>query len=128
MAKYPDWKVRLNDYLTTFKPTDEVNCAVFVADAVVAMTGEDPLQDLGRGSPEELYERFAKQDFTDPIDRLEQQFERFHPNLAQVGDIALMKGRKVILGIVIGSEIQVLAPDGTIGIIPLQSARAVFRP
>lgn len=127
MKRYADWKVRLNDYLTSFKPAEEVNCAAFTADAVVAMTGEDPLAEIGRGSPEELMERFSKQDFASVDEKLASIFEQIHPNLAQVGDIALMKGRDVILGVVIGGDIQVLGPDGNIGIIPLKSARAVFR-
>ena len=128
MTRYPDWRVRLNDYLEAFQPSEEVNCALFAAGAVVAMTGQDPLRDLGHGSPDEIHERIKQKGFATPRDQLKALFEEVHPNLAMIGDIALMKGRTTTLGVVIGADIKVLRPDGTVGIIPIKSAKAVFRP
>lgn len=128
MPRYPDWRVKLNEYLENFVTVEEVNCALFAAGAVEAMTGEDPLRDLGHGSPEEIHGNILKAGYTSPRDKLADLFEEVHPNMAMIGDIALMKGRTTTLGVVIGADIKVLRPDGTMGIIPLKSARAVFRP
>lgn len=132
MTRYPDWRVRLNQYLDEFffkGPVEEVNCALFANGAVQAMTGEDLLEDIGHLSPEELFEKAKEMGFESPEDAIASRMEKVDSwRLAMVGDIALVRGNAFCLGVVTGAEIKVLRVDGTAGAVPLSHARMVFRP
>ena len=97
-ARLPDWRTRLEDYLTRvarrpFRPGRH-DCALFVAGAVEAMTGEDPAA-AWRGAYRSLA---AGQDalhaagFTDHVALVASACEEVPPALAAVGDIAVLPG------------------------------------
>lgn len=130
MPRLADWRVRLHEYLAGFKPEgEEVNCAKFVQGAIIAMTGIDPIVDFKDQSPDALVSWTTEQGFETIEQAIASRLELIDSkNLAQVGDVALLKGNMPALGIVIGADINVLTMDNELGVVPLNYAKAVFRP
>lgn len=131
MTRYDDWRVKLNEYFALTdggQPPEEVNCAVYVSGAVKAMTGEDPLEEVGRGTVVEQLRRIRALGYSDIEDYLSHRHEEREPNFEQVGDIATVDSSwgDAGLGVVIGSEIKVLREDGSVGVIPIENARKVY--
>ena len=108
MTRLPDWRARLNRYVADSARQEfrlgRMDCALFAAGAVEAMTGEDPARDL-RGR----YRRVA-------------DGERLLGDLAEVEDL---NGRPA-LGVVQGERVYVRMPRA-LGTIPLLSARRAFK-
>ena len=110
--RLPNWRPRLAEYVATtadrpFAPGDH-DCALFVAGAVAAMTGEDPAEGF-------------KARYTTIKGGL-------RVLRAGVGDIAVVDGDDGLpaLGIVQGEAIYVLHPTG-LALLPLTRARRAFR-
>ena len=130
MTRYPDWRVRLHHYLeaeTARAPVEEINCASFAAGAVEAMTGENPLGELAGMSAEDLFEWVSSQGYGSAEEALDARLvARENRNLAQIGDVAVLKGNNFALGVVIGADVRVLTIDGTYGNVPLRMAKTVY--
>lgn len=131
--KQAGWRGRLEDYVgkTVREPFayGHNDCALWVAGAVLEMTGEDPASEL-RGKYSTLtggLKQIQKTGRMDHIDVVSELFEEVEPSLACVGDIAAVPGEEMLsLGIVGGSHIHVLMQSG-LGIVPLTKAVRVWR-
>lgn len=127
-----DWRPRLAAYLGEvarrgFRPGRH-DCALFVAGAVEAMTGED-LAARWRGQYRSLKAgQLALQadGYADHVDLVAHLFSETTPAHAHVGDIAACPGRGGIaaLGIVQGASVYVLKPQGLALVNRLEIERA----
>lgn len=106
----------------------EVNCAARAGGAVKAMTGEDPLESISAKTPEELKLWVVNSGYKSVEDALGHYLTRVEPYEAMVGDVALIKGRDPMLGVVVGADVQVMMPNGVVGIVSVERVKAVFRP
>ena len=134
MTRLPDWRPRLAACLATAARQPFAwgrhDCALFVADAIAAMTGEDPAADWrGRYTS---FERglilVRREGFADHVAWYAARFAEIPPLFAQVGDIAVVDGddAQPALGIVQGEAIYVLQPAG-LALLALTAARRAFR-
>ena len=134
--RLPDWRGRLNRYIEAvrrrpFAPGTH-DCALFVAGAVEAMTGEDPSEGL-RGAYATMAEGLLllqKRGFIDHVDAAAARYERIPRETAQVGDIAVVsssEGRA--LAIVGGHRVFSVGPRGvvTIDLLDQNVERTAFR-
>lgn len=120
MKRQPDWRSKLGTYLNSvmekpFNKTDH-NCALFVADTTLAMTGID-LAEPYRGkfkTYKQGLEIMRENGYDDPYDMIEKQFTKIPVDVAKVGDIVLIrdKGIKKICGICVGHFALALFKDG----------------
>jgi len=119
-ARRPDWRARLEEYLPRvasqpFRPGRH-DCALFVAGAVEAMTGEDPAA-AWRGAYRSLAagrDALQAAGFPDHVALVASVCEEIPPALASVGDIAVLPGdgEGAALGLVQGAAVYVLRPGG----------------
>lgn len=134
MTRLPDWRTRLTAYLAEvarrpFRP-GSMDCAMFVAGAVKAMTGEDPAAGF-RGRYYSLSggrRLVTAAGHADMIGVAAAQFPEVAPIFAQAGDIAVVDGDDgaPAFGLVQGALIYVRRPEG-LGLVPLTDARRAFR-
>lgn len=109
----------------------EHDCALFVADVVKAITGEDHAKGL-RGKYKTLARGLAalkKKGFENHVEYAASLFPEVHPSMAGVGDIVVFKTENAeeagcALGIVIGERSMVLRPEGMGTIETLKAIRA----
>jgi hypothetical protein len=132
MQRLPDWKPRLTAWLSTIarKPFahGEHDCALFVAGAIEAMTGEDPAARLrGRYTTARGGMRVLRREgFEDHVAVVAALLEDTPPAMAQVGDIAVVDAAEgPALGIVAGAEVLVLSPQG-LGTASLLAVKRAF--
>lgn len=140
MERLPDWKPRLVAFLQRQaelrRPGDELDCALFAAAAVNAMTGVDlAMPWRGYGSIEEGMEALRAAGFTDHVALAASLLEEIRtgdgepwPAAAQPGDVAVVPvegGRS--LGIVQGQAIYVVGRGGRLSAVPLTRATRAFR-
>ena len=132
--RLPDWPLRLVAYVTAqarrpFAPGDH-DCALFVAGAVAAMTGEDPAEGVkGRYTTVKGGLRVLRAaGFADHVAAVAARCPEIPVLRAGVGDIAVVDGDDGLpaLGIVQGEAIYVLHPTG-LALLPLTRARRAFR-
>lgn len=131
MTRFDDWQTRLTVFLSRQRG-ERTDCALFVADAVQAMTGFDHAAGLRgkyrshRGGVRVL----RKQGFRDHVAFVESILPEIHPSLAQPGDVVVVpvEGEKLAaLGIVQGAAgCYVLNAHGSIGIVPLSQVTRAF--
>lgn len=128
-----EWETELHNYLCSvsrqeFKP-GAFDCALFVAGAVKAMTGENLVPDIGAYKTIKAgIKKLKAAGYQDHIDIAAKYFEEIHPAFLQAGDIAVVDGETDnALGIVQGSAIYVLPPGGCVGVVPLTDAKRGFR-
>lgn len=133
ISRRPDWRARLGAYIETVRRAPftygTLDCALFAAGAVAAMTGEDLAAEL-RGTyesfPAGLY-ALRRQGFMDPIDMVRSHFPEVPVALAQVGDIAVVQlDEGPALGILQGARIFLMGLEGLVT-ADLLAARAAFR-
>ena len=131
--RLPDWKPRLIAYLDAnvrrpFAPGRH-DCALFVAGAVEAMTGNDPAT-LFRGRYRTLRggQRILRSaGYGNHIDLAAALFGEMHPSQAAPGDLAVVPTEEgEALGLVQGEVVYVLTPTN-VGLIPIATASRVFR-
>lgn len=105
--RHSDWEQRLSDYLLSKRHEPfqygKHDCAHFVAGAVEAITGENPMSDIAREYNSEFSSLRVLKEFG--FDNVEQftdsKFISIPVGFAQTGDIALHDGS---LGVVLGSK------------------------
>jgi uncharacterized protein DUF6950 len=133
MKRFPDWQARLVIYLQTvvnepFRP-GEMDCALFVAGAIEAMTGTDLSAEF-RGGYTTLkggFKKLKKAGFKDLNALARAHLEEVPVAMAHVGDIALLKSDEgLAFGLVQGEYIFVRHPDG-LAHVPLLDAVKAFR-
>ncbi|MCU0826661.1 MAG: hypothetical protein MUE52_04485 [Tabrizicola sp.] len=130
--RLPDWNPRLSAYLAEITPVafrmGSQDCALFAAGAVRAMTGYDPAAPF-RGTYTDLksgLKRLRAAGFESHIEIADKLFQRIHPAMAQVGDLALIEVPDgMALGIVAGETLACLSPAG-LGHLPRAAAVATW--
>ncbi len=133
MKRLSDWHHRLSIYLGSVRQTPfapgQMDCALFVAGAIEAMTGED-LSASFAGNYTTLkggFKQLKKAGFRDLVALSEAHLSEVPVSMAQVGDIALLSSEDgLAFGLVQGEHIFVRHPDGQ-AVLPLLSAVRVFR-
>lgn len=136
MKRARDWRTRLHEAIEArrrvpFSFAAGTDCALFVADCILAMTGEDPAAEFrGRYSSDVSAMRVIRDaGFTDLTDLVSSRLDEIEPVFARVGDVAMIPDDSPFgcaLGIVIGEQIAVLHVDG-IGSVPRDIMTRAFR-
>lgn len=136
MKRLKDWRTRLHEAVEArrrvpFSFKAGVDCALFVADCINAMTGEDPAAEFrGRYSSDIGAMRVIRNaGFADLADLVSSRLDEISPVRAQVGDVAFIPDDSPFggaLGIVIGEQIACLHVDG-IGSVPRTVMTRAFR-
>lgn len=132
MNRYPDWEVRLVDYLGQIARSPFAygrnDCALFTAGAIRAMTGED----LARGyrgyrSLKAGHKLLRERGFDDHVALAASLLTEVPPSFAARGDVAVVDGDDgPALGVVQGEAVYVLRPSG-LGLILITKALRAFR-
>lgn len=133
MRRQRDWRQRLIAYLDAaarrrFEP-GAIDCALFTAGAVEAMTGEDPAAGL-RGAYRTLregYDLLQARGYADQIALAASLFEEVPPAMAWPGDLAVVNTPEgLALGVVQGQGVYVMTHGG-LGLEPRTAALRAFR-
>ncbi len=127
-VRLPDWEVRLDAFIATgarvpFAP-GRMDCALFAAGAVAAMTGTDPAAAFrGRYATLAAGRRALRRaGIASPEAAVTGLFAPVAPQDARPGDIALVPAEAGhALGVVQGELVYVRGPDG-LGLVPLSRA------
>lgn len=126
-----DWRARLGAYVAAqagrpFAP-GRLDCALFVAGAVEAMTGHDPAAKF-RGTYRTLAggaRALAAAGFADHVDFVAAHCPEVAPAFAAVGDLAVLPGgRAPALGVVQGGGVYCLRAGGLALVSRLEIQRA----
>lgn len=134
ILRRPDWRSRLFDYVNKVRrePFQEgsLDCALFVAGAVEALTGIDLAKNL-RGRYRTLsvgLRQIQKSGYIDHVDIVRANFSEIPVAEASLGDIAVVEGENGIdaLGIVQGAMIFVVGREG-LQAVDLLQAKGAFR-
>ena len=132
MTRLPNWKTRLTTYLAEvvdrpFKPGQH-DCALFVAGAVQAMTGDDPARGWrGYRSLTAGRRALAKRGYSDQVALAASMLPAIAPAMAQAGDVAVVAGDDgPALGIVQGEMVFVLRREG-LAILPRLAIEKAFK-
>lgn len=133
MKRFTDWRARLADLIEQRRrvPADGTNnCGLFVADAVLAMTGED-LAEGWRNHYATIADAVAAvraAGFADVCELAAARLTEIHPSRARHGDVAAipLNAGAWALGIVAGERVTVLRPDG-LGTVSLDAATRAFQ-
>ena len=132
MTRLPNWKKRLTAYLAEvvdrpFKPGQH-DCALFVAGAVQAMTGDDPARGWrGYRSLASGRQALAKRGYSDQVALAASMLPAIAPAMAQAGDVAVVAGDDgPALGIVQGEMVFVLRREG-LAILPRLAIEKAFK-
>jgi hypothetical protein len=116
IARLPDWRTRLSALIEERRRTPAADCGLFVADAVLAMTGVDLVKTYrGRyGSVAQGVALLAADGYADVCDFIGRHFAEIHPSRARAGDIMAFPsdGTGWALGIVNGERVTVLRGSG----------------
>ena len=135
MNRHHDWRSRLSDYIDSvrFAPFEPgtMDCALFAAGAVLAMTGEDIARTwrgydtLAKGAA-----KLRKAGFATHVDALADVLEEIHPSQAALGDILAFEidgPLKLALGVCNGERAFAIRPEGGLGTLESLSAKRAFR-
>lgn len=133
MKRLPNWHSALVAYLTRVARAEfeigKMDCALFAAGAIKAMTGQDLAAPFAtryttfRGGLRVL----KRAGHASLVDLILSHFAEVPPAFAGVGDIALLDGDEgIALGIVHGEFIYVRRPGG-LGLVSLRLAKRAFR-
>lgn len=132
--RLPDWRLRLQHYLgrVVREPLQfgRHDCALFAADAVREMTGEDHASPY-RGRYTTLrggLRILRRAGFADHVDLARAHLQAVPVAQATPGDLAAFdtaQGRA--LGVVQGAAVYVLRPEGGLGLVALTDAGEAFR-
>jgi hypothetical protein len=130
--RHPDWQPRLTDYLRANHARPFAwgrwDCALFVAGAVKAMTGRDPMRGYrGYRTLREGLRKARARGVEDHVAGVAASFAEIPPAFAGPGDIAAVPGEPgLALGIVQGAQVYVVGARG-LGLVSLTEARRAFR-
>lgn len=112
--RLPGWQSRLSRYIDVAVPRcfeyGVWDCALFVAGAVEALTGQDVRPDWSYTSRAEGVRLMRAAGHRNHIDYFRSLFRPVAPAAAQPGDIAVMPGRS--LGILQGRAVYLIGPGG----------------
>lgn len=128
MTRFPDWRTQLSEYLADTRGQGfrwgKLDCALFVAGAVEAMTGED-LARGWRGYRTEAEGRRAldAKGFGSHVDLVASLLTECHPSEAMPGDVVLTDENA--LGILQGRLIYCMSPSG-LTLLPRDAAARAF--
>ena len=136
MQRRRDWRTRLHEEIerhrrVPFSWDGGNDCAMFAADCVKAMTGNDPAAGF-RGrykSPDGALRAIRKTVHRDLISNIAARFEEVPPIKARAGDIACFRTEDALgwsIGVVVGETVAVRMPQG-IGSMHLVTADKAFR-
>jgi hypothetical protein len=131
-SRHPDWQQRLTDYLRANHARPFAwgrwDCALFVAGAVRAMTGRDPMRGLrGYRTLAGGLRKARARGYEDHIAAVAARFPEIPPAFAGPGDIAVVPGAPgLALGIVQGAQVYVPGAQG-LGLVSLTEAQRAFR-
>lgn len=128
-ARLEDWPERLAELVAARRDTPfrwgEHDCCLFAADAVLAITGEDPAASFRGYASEAEAERLlgaAGLEGTVATALADFGAGACHPGFAQRGDLALVVlGNQPTLTVVVGDQIAGPGPDGLV-FLPLGRA------
>lgn len=133
MRRLPGWQPRLRAYLANVQREPfqygRLDCGLFAAGAVAAMTGMDPARKWrGRYSTFKGALRALRKDgFDDQVAVARALFQEIPVLTAREGDWAVVDGDGgPALGVVVGAQIAVMMPAG-LGFQDLTTARTAFR-
>ena len=128
LERLPDWRPRLEAYVREVRGVPfawgKLDCALFVAGAVQAMTGVDVAHGW-RGYRTQVagLRKLAAAGFDTHADLVASILPEFHPSQVQMGDVVLIAGA---LAIVQGRFAYAIGPAG-LGLIPLDGADRAWR-
>lgn len=129
MQKRADYLSKLHEYLASKEKTGfsfgRLDCALFTAGAVAAMTDEDPAAGFRGGYKTRLggLRKIRAAGFRDQIDFVEKTFTEIRPAFAQVGDVVLLNDG--VMGICAGDRIAVAGDQG-LAFVPLEMVARAF--
>jgi hypothetical protein len=136
MKRHPDWQARLVAYVVPmmsapFSP-GRVDCALFAAGGVKAMTGKDFARGFrGYRTLRAGLKKLREKGFADHVALAAARLpEVTHegqpaPAMAQVGDVAVVETEEgPALGLVQGEAVYVMGPAG-LGLVPLTDPRVI---
>lgn len=133
LVRRHDWRSRLSAVIEEAlqRPFEwgHHDCALFAADAVLAMTDRDLAEGL-RGeyaNDRQALKLLTCRDF-DPEDHARALLPAIHPALAQVGDVAILPPEGPWYGIFTGAAIAVVAPAGLAFLPRAAAIRALHVP
>lgn len=131
LQRLPDWQTRLVTHLSEvkalrFDPATH-HCALFVADCVRAMTGQDPAAGFRGLTLQQGLLALRKAGFADHVALTAALLEEVPVAFGRAGDVAAIPTPEgPALGLVQGAAIYVLRPTG-LGLVSLLSATRMFR-
>ncbi|MGB1388678.1 MAG: DUF6950 family protein [Paracoccaceae bacterium] len=126
--RYPDWQARLVAYLRSIQRLPHVygqhDCALFCANAVNVMTGEDYAEEFrGKYDTKKAGLLLMKEHgYSSHVALAADKLKAIPPAFATPGDLAVLKGN--IMGVVQGRFIYVLTPDNLAMLDLLDATRA----
>ncbi|MFO1141187.1 MAG: hypothetical protein U1E59_02160 [Amaricoccus sp.] len=134
LTRLPDWRSRLGDYLAAARTRPfrygEQDCARFAAGAIEALTGTDPIAELGiryttlAGGHRALRQR----GYRDPVAFVRANFAEIPPSFARMGDLAVVEtAAGPALAVVGGAELFAVAPERGLVVLPRTAAVTAFR-
>lgn len=128
LNKTPGWQGRLTVYIDGLRGQPfrwgRLDCGLFAAGAVEAMTGVNPLPGgLSYRSQADARRQLAALGFADHIALAASLFVEIGPHEAQPGDIAVVPGPA--LGIVQGASVYAMGPGG-LGRVPFHQIERAF--
>lgn len=132
LMRLKDWRPRLDDYLQSIEGKGfdwaELNCAFFVADCVLAMTGVDMAAEF-RGKVTDLASALVEMQrhgYVDHIDFAEKHLAEIPVGEATFGDIAVVDGEiDHAFALFQGHALIAMTPKGK-GFMPRRAAKRAF--
>lgn len=134
MMRHPDWYARLAAYVAQVEAQPFVpgrfDCALFAAGAVEAMTGVD-LAAHWRGRYRSVrggVRVLRAEGYADHVALAAAHFEAIPPAMAGIGDLGVVPSDTGhAMGVVLGSTVAVLRPEGGLGRVALSQLMGAFR-
>ena len=131
ITRRSDWRPRLASFVESRRRDAATDCGLFVADAIVVMTGVD-LAASYRGrytTTAEGVELLKADGFADLCEFVASRLVEVHPSLARAGDVVALRvsaGTGWALGLVNGERVTVLRGAG-LGTVSRDLAERAFR-
>lgn len=133
MRRLPDWEARLASYVIAHMGSSfrygRLDCALFAAGAVKAMTGSDLSDGWDYGSLRAGLEMLREKGFVDHVELTASLLQEVSPAMAHRGDVAVVEvdgGTGFALGIFQGERIYALTPRDGVGLMSRFAAVRAF--